>query len=80
MIFQGAFLASLSAMYSKVTVLSGIAACGLFQGSLFVRHPVLVNRYLEKHEQSIAMGCLNFFAGLLAFVLPVYIGKHIFPF
>lgn len=77
MIFQGAFLAILSAMYSKATLLSGIAACGLLQGSLFVRHPVLVNRYLAKHEQSIAMGCLNFFPGVLAFVLPVYIGRQI---
>lgn len=75
MIIQGMSTASLSFMNSRETLMPAIVVFGIFQGSLFVRHPVLVSRYLESHEQSIAMGCLNFFSGFLGFVLPIYIGE-----
>lgn len=75
MVIQGACTAALSLMISKPALLSAIAVFGLLQGSLFVRHPVLVSKYLGSHEQSVAMGCFNFFSGLLGFALPNYIGK-----
>ncbi|GIY32206.1 monocarboxylate transporter 9 [Caerostris extrusa] len=74
MIAQGACTASLSFMNTKITLFIMLAIFGLFQGSLFVRHNVLVSKYMENHEQSIAMGCMNFFSGLLGFALPAYIG------
>lgn len=75
MVVQGACTATLSLMVSKPALLSAIAVFGLLQGSLFVRHPVLVSKYLGSQEQSVAMGCFNFFSGLLGFALPNYIGK-----
>lgn len=75
MVIQGACTTTLSLMSSKPALLSVIVVFGLLQGSLFVRHPVLVSKYLGSHEQSVAMGCFNFFSGLLGFALPNYIGK-----
>ncbi|KAF8767168.1 Monocarboxylate transporter 9 like protein [Argiope bruennichi] len=74
MILQGICTASLAWMNSKATLFIMLAVFGMFQGSLFVRHNVLVSKYFERHEQSIAMGCMNFFSGLLGFALPAYIG------
>ncbi|GBN37064.1 hypothetical protein AVEN_59034-1, partial [Araneus ventricosus] len=74
MIAQGASTAFLPLMHTRVTLLMMFGVFGLLQGSLFVRHPVLVSKYMGKHEQSIAMGCVNFFSGILGFGLPTYIG------
>ncbi|GBN55175.1 Monocarboxylate transporter 9 [Araneus ventricosus] len=74
MILQGICTASLAWMNTKTTLFIMLAVFGMFQGSLFVRHNVLVSKYFERHEQSIAMGCMNFFSGLLGFALPAYIG------
>ncbi|CAL1273232.1 unnamed protein product [Larinioides sclopetarius] len=74
MIAQGASTAFLPLMHTRVTIFLVLGIFGLLQGSLFVRHPVLVSKYMGKHEQSIAMGCVNFFSGLLGFGLPTYIG------
>lgn len=74
MVLQGISTAFLAFVYSKPALMSAIAVFGLLQGTVFVRHPVLISRYLGSHEQSIAMGCINFFSGILAFVLPSYIG------
>lgn len=78
MVFQGSSTLALPLMYTKVTLYLMLAIFGLLQGSLFVRHNVLVSKYMENHEQSIAMGCVNFFSGLLGLGLPAYIGKIIY--
>lgn len=77
MVLQGSSTLALPLMYTKVTLYLMLAIFGLLQGSLFVRHNVLVSKYMENHEQSIAMGCVNFFSGLLGLGLPAYIGKII---
>ncbi|XP_035210724.1 monocarboxylate transporter 13-like isoform X2 [Stegodyphus dumicola] len=74
MIIQGASTASLPLMYAKSTFLPAIAIFAMLQGSVFVRHPILISSYMGKHEQSIAMGCINFFSGFLGFAIPSYIG------
>ncbi|KAG8182991.1 hypothetical protein JTE90_027478 [Oedothorax gibbosus] len=74
MILQGASTASLPMMHTRVALFVCLAVFGMLQGSLFVRHPVLVSMYMDRSEQSIAMGCVNFFSGLLGFGLPTYIG------
>lgn len=75
MIFQGAALISVPLMNTKWAILISIALFGLLQGSLYVRHPVLIAKYLRQQEQSIAIGCMEFFAGILLLFLPFYIGK-----
>ncbi|XP_055934864.1 monocarboxylate transporter 12-like [Argiope bruennichi] len=74
MIAHGASTAFLPLMQTQLTIFIVLGIFGLLQGSLFVRHPVLVSKYMGKHEQSIAMGCVNFFSGILGFGLPTYIG------
>lgn len=74
MIIQGICTASLPMMNSKLTLLPMICMYALLQGSVFVRHSVLISKYMKPNEQSIAQGCVNFFAGLLGFAVPSYIG------
>ncbi|XP_042903086.1 uncharacterized protein [Parasteatoda tepidariorum] len=74
MVVQGFSTASLPMMNTKATIFANLALFGMLQGSLFVRHPVLIAKYMNNDEQSIAMGCVNFFSGLLGFGLPMYIG------
>ncbi|GFY74712.1 monocarboxylate transporter 9 [Trichonephila inaurata madagascariensis] len=74
MVLQGISTASLAWMNTKTLLFTMLAVFGMLQGSLFVRHNVLVSKYMKSHEQSIAMGCMNFFSGLLGFALPAYIG------
>lgn len=74
MIAHGTSTAFLPLMHTRVTIFIVLGIFGMLQGSLFVRHPVLVSKYLGKNEQSIAMGCVNFFSGLIGFGLPTYIG------
>ncbi|GFY51564.1 uncharacterized protein TNIN_146871 [Trichonephila inaurata madagascariensis] len=71
---QGLNTASLPLMPTKAAVYTSLFIFGMVQGSLFVRHPVLVQKYMGRNVQSIAMGCMNFFPGLLGFTFPIYIG------
>lgn len=70
-----ACIASMPMLYSRWTILCGVTLFALLQGSLYVRHPGLVGKYLNLDEQSIAMGCMDFFAGIITLFLPLYIGK-----
>lgn len=74
MMAQGASTAFLPLMYMRVKLFLVFAVFGMLQGSLYVRHPVLISKYMASHEQSIAMGCVNFISGLLGFGMPTYIG------
>jgi len=74
MIVQGFSTGLLPFMNSLLTFLPTVAVYAMLQGSVFVRHPVLLSKYLKPSEQSLASGCVNFFAGLLGFAVPSYIG------
>lgn len=74
MVLQGISTAALPLLNSKITIFTCLSLYGMLQGSLFVRHPVLISRYMRKHEQSIAMGCANLLSGVIGFGLPLYIG------
>ncbi|CAL1273197.1 unnamed protein product [Larinioides sclopetarius] len=67
MVIQGANTATMPFMPSKATVYVSLWIFGMLQGSLFVRHPVLVQRYMRSDVQSLAIGCMNFFPGLLGY-------------
>lgn len=60
---------------SAESLLPVLTVYGLLQGSTFIQHPVLISHYMGKDEQSIALGCLNFFPGVIGFAMPFYIGK-----
>lgn len=75
MILQSGTSVSIPLTFSKWTMILSIVLYGMLQGSLFVQHPGLVIEYLRPEEQSIAMGCMEFFSGLIFLILPLYIGK-----
>ncbi|XP_054706867.1 monocarboxylate transporter 13-like [Uloborus diversus] len=74
MILQGMSTASLPMMHDRNSLYANLVVFGALQGSIFIRHSICISKYLKSHEQSIAMGCMNFFSGLLGFLLPLYIG------
>ncbi|KAF8788124.1 uncharacterized protein LOC129972164 [Argiope bruennichi] len=61
-------------MHSELSLYPAIMVFGMMQGSLFIRHQVLVSRYMDTHEQTIGMGFINFFSGILGFFIPFYLG------
>ncbi|KAG8192786.1 hypothetical protein JTE90_019104 [Oedothorax gibbosus] len=47
---------------------------GLVQGGTAIMFPILISCYMDKSEESVAMGCLNFYGGLLMLTLAPMIG------
>lgn len=76
MITQGICTASLPLLYTRMTILPTIVIYAMLQGSVFVRHSVLISKYMKSNEQSIAQGCVNFLAGLAGFLVPSYVGMY----
>ncbi|GBN87505.1 hypothetical protein AVEN_48315-1 [Araneus ventricosus] len=74
MFFQFFSTVTLPVISNRCMRFIALSIFGLLQGSIFVRHPVLISNYMDKHEQPFAMGCLSFFSGIFACVLPFYIG------
>ncbi|GBM88292.1 hypothetical protein AVEN_2103-1 [Araneus ventricosus] len=61
-------------MHSELSLFPAVMVFGMLQGSLFIRHQVLVSRYMDTHEQTIGMGFINFLSGILGFFIPYYLG------
>ena len=78
MVLQGMCTAGFPLLKRKASLLPLTCAYALLQGSVFVRHSVLISKYMKPEEQSIAQGCVNFFAGLSGFGVPYYVGKNHF--
>jgi len=74
MILLAISTATLPLMHSEVSLMPAILIFGMLQGSLFIRHQVLVSKYMESHEQAIGMGFINLLSGFIGFALPFYIG------
>ncbi|XP_035233542.1 uncharacterized protein LOC118205362 [Stegodyphus dumicola] len=74
MVMEGTCIICFPLMHTRYTLLPVVAIYGVFVGSEFVQHPIIVSKYMSSDVQSIAMGCINLFSGLLGFVLPSYIG------
>ncbi|XP_015920784.1 monocarboxylate transporter 9 [Parasteatoda tepidariorum] len=66
--------ATLPLMHSEVGIIPAILIFGMLEGSLFIRHQILVSMYMEEQEQAIGMGFINFLSGFIGFALPFYIG------
>lgn len=49
--------------------------CGFIQGGVAIMFPLLVEKYMEKDEESVALGSLNFYGGVLMLPIPSMIGK-----
>ncbi|GIY39580.1 MFS domain-containing protein [Caerostris extrusa] len=65
MVLQSISTVTLPLMNTKVLIYVALGVFGMFQGTLFVRHSVLVSKYMENHEQSVGMGCFfGFFSGM----------------
>ncbi|GIX71372.1 uncharacterized protein CEXT_352841 [Caerostris extrusa] len=74
MVLQSISTVTLPFMNTRLSIFVALSVFGMFQGSLYVRHPVLVSKYIEKHDQSVGMGCLSFFAGIVGLGMAKYIG------
>ncbi|GFQ91180.1 uncharacterized protein TNCT_260681, partial [Trichonephila clavata] len=74
MILLGISNATLPLMHSELSFMPAIFVFGMLQGSLFIRHQVLVSKYMDEHERTIGMGFINFLSGILGFVIPYYLG------
>ncbi|XP_054715349.1 uncharacterized protein LOC129224827 [Uloborus diversus] len=74
MVVQGFSTFSLCFVSSRIPFLIAVGFFSLLQGSLFVRHPVLVIKYVDKENHAVAMGSIDFFSSFVGFLLPVYIG------
>ncbi|GFT19229.1 monocarboxylate transporter 4 [Nephila pilipes] len=48
--------------------------CGFVLGGNCIMYPILVEYYMDKNEESVALGCLQFYGGLLMLPLPPMIG------
>ncbi|GFQ89106.1 monocarboxylate transporter 9, partial [Trichonephila clavata] len=44
--------------------------CGFVLGGNCIMYPILVEHYMDKKEESVALGCLQFYGGLLMLPLP----------
>lgn len=75
MLMLGISTATLPMMHSEVSLMPAVLVFGMLQGSLFIRHQILVSKYMKPHEQAIGMGFINLLSGFLGFALPFYIGK-----
>lgn len=76
MLIMGILSASipLNASYNYMMVLMSLY--GGIQGGTAIMFPILVNTYMDKNSESVAMGCLNFYGGLLMLLMAPMIGKN----
>ncbi|GBN37066.1 Monocarboxylate transporter 14 [Araneus ventricosus] len=74
MLFMGILIASIPFNKSFTYMLAIMCAYGLIQGGTAIMFPILVSHYMDKSEESVAMGCLNFYGGFLMLCLAPMIG------
>ncbi|GIX79735.1 uncharacterized protein CEXT_480651 [Caerostris extrusa] len=75
MLLLGCSTATLPFAHSEVSLFPAVLIFGMLQGSLFIRHQVLISRYMGSHEQTIGMGFINLLSGVLGFVIPYYLNN-----
>ncbi|XP_055934687.1 uncharacterized protein LOC129964046 isoform X1 [Argiope bruennichi] len=74
MLLMGTLVASLPFNKSFNFMLVCMCLYGLVQGGTAIMFPILVGHYMDKSEESVAMGCLNFYGGLLMLCMAPMIG------
>lgn len=71
-------MGTIVAVIPLVENFSYIMACmciyGLIQGGNSIMYPILISMYMDRDSESVAMGCLNFYAGFLLFFMAPIIG------
>lgn len=71
---MGFFIFVIPFSSSFVFWMISFSICGFVQGGNAIMYPILVEHYMEKEEESVALGCLNFYGGLLMLPIPAMIG------
>ncbi|PRD31909.1 UNVERIFIED_CONTAM: slc16a12 [Trichonephila clavipes] len=74
MLLMGTLAAALPLNKSFNFMMVIMCMYGLVQGGTAIMFPILVGHYMDKSEESIAMGCLNFYGGLLMLSMAPMIG------
>ncbi|GFU45380.1 hypothetical protein NPIL_347271, partial [Nephila pilipes] len=74
MLLMGTLVAALPLNKSFNFMMVVMCIYGLVQGGTALLFPILVSHYMDKSEESIAMGCLNFYGGLLMLSMAPMIG------
>ena len=75
MLLMGILSASIPLNISFNYMMVCMCMYGGVQGGTAIMFPILVNTYMDKNSESVAMGCLNFYGGLLMLLLAPMIGK-----
>ncbi|KAF8783147.1 Monocarboxylate transporter 5 like protein [Argiope bruennichi] len=55
-------------------LMSCMFVCGFVLGGNCIMYPILVTHYVDKKDESVALGCLQFYGGVLVLPLPPMIG------
>ncbi|XP_035232516.1 monocarboxylate transporter 9-like [Stegodyphus dumicola] len=74
MLLMGTFVTVLPLNSSFNFMMVCMCMYGFVQGGTAIMFPILVTYYMEKKEESIAMGCLNFYGGILMLLMAPMIG------
>ncbi|GFU40624.1 hypothetical protein NPIL_134571 [Nephila pilipes] len=72
-VLQGICFMSTCLLYEFYSLMIMITAVGMIAGATIVMYPILVGKYLPS-VQSMAVGCMSFFTGMLTFTVPSLIG------
>ncbi|KAG8200640.1 hypothetical protein JTE90_022262 [Oedothorax gibbosus] len=71
---QGVFIAVFPFSSSLMVLSTLLILYGMTAGSILVLFPVLVFKYVDAHEQSVALSCVGFLSGLVSFGIAPMIG------
>ncbi|XP_054706322.1 monocarboxylate transporter 12-B-like isoform X2 [Uloborus diversus] len=74
MLFMGILVIVIPLYSSFYYLMICMCTYGFVQGGTAIMFPILVTTYMNKNQESIAMGCLNFYGGLLMLALAPMIG------
>lgn len=75
LLVMGILVACLPLNASFSYMMAFMCLFGASVGGAAIMYPILVNQYMDKGEESVAMGSLNFYGGILALSMAPMIGK-----
>ncbi|KAG8197310.1 hypothetical protein JTE90_007556 [Oedothorax gibbosus] len=73
-LLMGISVLAMPASSNYYYLMSCMTLCGLVMGGNCIMYPILVEEYMEKKVQTMAIGSMNFYGGLMIFSLTPMIG------
>ncbi|CAL1284561.1 unnamed protein product [Larinioides sclopetarius] len=75
-VIMGASILVIPFFTSFYYLMSCMFVCGFVLGGNCIMYPILVTHYVDKRDESVALGCLQFYGGVLVLLLPPMIGTY----